>query len=277
MAWIDPATGAKLSHPEAIERLARGRVALLGERHDSAADHRFQELVIAGLAARVGDLHVGFEMFPRHLQPVLDAWCGEGMSEAEFLRETRWEEVWGFEPELYLPLFRLCRDLGLPMFAMNVARPVVSLIGREGWEALPGEYRDWLSPAFPASAAYRRYLFAITGGVRPGRAAQSPEDPVFDRFVRAQQVWDRAFACAIAQTCVGHPERRVVGIIGRGHLEFGLGTAAQLADLGIPGAGLALRGDADETPPCEGIEAPIANLLFRSGADCARSGAVSKR
>lgn len=240
MPWRDPHTGETFSHAAAIARLARSRVVLLGERHDQAADHRFQELTIAGLAARWEDLGVGLEMFPVQLQPVLDAWSGRGMSEPEFLRETRWEEVWGFDPDLYLPLFRLCRDLGLPMIAMNVARPVVSLIGREGWRALPEEYRTWLTPAAAAGADYRQYLFDVTGGARPGREARNAMDPLFDRFVRAQQVWDRAFACALARICRSGPERRTIGIVGRGHVEYGLGMPAQLRDLGIDEIAVAL-------------------------------------
>jgi hypothetical protein len=73
----------------------------------------------------------------------------------------------------------------------------------------------------------------MTGGARPDRAAQTPEDPAFDRFVRAQQVWDRAFACALAGILAARPGALAVGILGRGHVEHGFGTPDQLDDLGI--------------------------------------------
>jgi len=233
LPWIEPATGGRLTHHDGVARLASGRVALLGERHDRAEDHRWQALTLAGLAALRADVVVGFEMFPRRAQPALDAWGDGRLDAAGLLEASRWSEVWGFEPGLYLPLFELCRDLGLPMRAINIDRPLVTAIGRDGWDALPGHERDWLSPARPASGAYRRYLFEITGGVRPGRAAQSPADPAFDRFVRAQQAWDRAFACGLAAVLEHAPAALAVGIIGRGHLEYGFGVADQLDDLGI--------------------------------------------
>jgi uncharacterized iron-regulated protein len=269
MTWFDPAFGRPLSHPEAIGHMSESRVILLGEQHDRVADHRFQELAIAGLAAHVSDLHVGFEMFPVEAQPVLDAWGQGSLSEAAFLRDAGWEQVWGFPPDLYLPLFRLCRDLCLPMFAMNVARPVISQVGRDGWDALPSDYRGWLTPAVPASPAHRRYLFEITGGVRPDRQAQSPEDPAFDRFVRAQQVWDRAFACAIARQCSAGPGRRAVGIIGRGHLEYRLGVPEQLAALGLEDVVVAL--------PHREVEdgARIADLCFDSSDRWRRMASIS--
>jgi uncharacterized iron-regulated protein len=228
----------------ALDTLARRRVVLLGERHDSAADHAWQVRVIKGLVARGGPLTVGFEMFPRRAQPALDAFAAGRGDLAAFLAETRWHEVWGFDPALYRELFELCRERGLGMLALNVDRPIVSLVGREGWAALPAAERAWLSEAAPAAAEYRRYLFEATGGARPDRAAKTPEAPEFDRFVRAQQVWDRAFACAIAGHLALAPAQRVVGIIGRGHLEFGWGTPAQLADLGIGGVAVALPNDA---------------------------------
>jgi hypothetical protein len=147
------------------------------------------------------------------------------------------------------------------MVALNCDRPLVTLVGRDGWQALPETERDWLTPAAEALPDYRRYLFEITGGARPGRAAQSPEDPAFDRFVRAQQVWDRAFACVIAEVLGRAAGGPVVGIIGRGHLEYGFGTPWQLVNLGISDVAIALPEPWDA--PIAPSEPPIADLVCR--------------
>ncbi len=126
------------------------------------------------------------------------------------------------------------------MRGLNVDRPIVSLVGRDGWEALPEAERRWLTPARPASPAYRRAIFELTGGARPDRKAQSPDDPAFDRFARAQGVWDRAFACALAGILAETPGALAVGVIGRGHLERRLGVVEQLDDLGVGPALVAL-------------------------------------
>jgi uncharacterized iron-regulated protein len=194
-------------------------------------------------------------MFPRRAQPALDAWVAGVIDEAAFLSDARWSEVWGFDPALYRPVFALCRQRCLPMLALNIDRPLVSEIGRGGWGAIPSADRDWFSPALAATPAYRRYLFEATGGARSDRTAQTPEDPAFDRFVRAQQAWDRAFACAIAAALAAAPERAVAALIGRGHLEYGHGTPAQLAGLGVDGVVTALPGGAADGPP-------IADLIF---------------
>ena len=136
----------------------------------------------------------------------------------------------------------------------------MSLIGREGWDALPEVERGWLTPARSATPDYRRYLFEATGGARPDRTASGPDDPAFDRFVRAQQAWDRAFACAIALALADAPGRLVAALIGRGHLEYGFGTPAQLADLGVEGVITALPGG---TARLHGPRSPIWCLLNR--------------
>lgn len=258
--WTDAASGTALDHAAALARMAAARLVLLGERHDRAADHRWQAQVVAGLAALRSELVVGFEMFPRRSQPALDAWVAGEMTEAQFLEASGWREVWGFDPALYRPLFQVCRDLRLPMRALNVDRPVVSAVARDGWAAVPEADRDWLSEAAPASAAYRRYLFDVTGGARPDRTAKCPEDRAFDRFVRAQQVWDRAFACGLHGALAGRPGVCGIGIIGRGHLEHRFGMEAQLAALGVGPVCVALPGSVGLVSG-EGLP-PIADLVF---------------
>ena len=234
--WCDPTTGETLDGRALMTRMAGRQAVLLGETHDVAEIHRWQAHVVAWLHQIQPRLAVGFEMFPRRLQPVLDEWVAGALSTADFIVKSEWDAVWGFPPEIYLPIFHFCRQNGVPMLALNCHRPLVTRVGTDGWDAIPEDERDGLTPSAPATPAYRRYLFDITGRNRipgPTGGARSPDDPAFDRFVRAQQTWDRAFACNIARALEAGIADTVVGIIGRGHLEYGGGTPHQLADLGI--------------------------------------------
>ncbi|WP_284447252.1 ChaN family lipoprotein, partial [Fluviibacter phosphoraccumulans] len=51
---------------------AASEVVLIGEQHDVEDHHRWQLQVLAALHAQRPDLVIGFEMFPRRVQPVLD-------------------------------------------------------------------------------------------------------------------------------------------------------------------------------------------------------------
>lgn len=238
--WLDGATLAPLETGALLRELATQDVVLLGERHDVHEIHRWQAHVIAALHVLRPDLMVGFEMFPRRVQPALDAWVDGALTTDAFLEAAEWATVWNMPADLYLPIFHLCRQQRIPMLGLNCRRDLVSAVGRDGWDAIAEPERDGVTPARRAPPAHRRWLFELTGGAGAGRGsgAESADDPRFDRFVRAQQVWDRAFACRIADArtaalAAGHPPPLIVGVIGSGHMEFGFGTPDQLADLGI--------------------------------------------
>jgi uncharacterized iron-regulated protein len=212
---------------------------------------------------------VGFEMFPRRIQPVLDAWVAGEMDAAAFVEKSEWETVWGFDPAIYFPLFHFCRQQNVRMLALNCHRPLVTRVGKDGWDAIPEDERDGLTPSKPATPKHRQYLFDITGSFAgaggPPRVATSAMDPAFDRFVRAQQTWDRAFACNIASALAHAKEQNdqplVIGIIGRGHLEYGYGTPYQLRDLGIDDVAVLLPTDQAEH---KAAKLPgIADAIFR--------------
>ena len=244
--------------PTLIADLARAQVVLLGERHDRADMHRWQLHVAAALVAH-RPIVMGFEMFPARLDPVLADWtAGRIGSEEEFLARAEWGSVWGFPPDLYLPLFRFCRETAVPMVGLNVRRDLVRAVGAGGWDSVPEDQREGLTPARPSPAAYRRFIFDLTGGGPPSRTLQSPEDPGFDRFLRAQEVWDRAFATHIARAVQRPGAPLVVGIIGMGHLQFGGGVSWQLADLGVTASRVLIPHDPGARPPSGAADATFA-------------------
>jgi uncharacterized iron-regulated protein len=232
-SWVDPATRERLAEPAVLDRAARARVVLLGERHDSAEDHRWQLQTLAALFGRRPALVVGFEMLPRRAQPTLDRWTRDELSVADFLEQSRWSEVWGLPPELYLPLFHFVRMNRLPARALNVDHELVERVRRQGWAAVAPQAREGISDPAPASPDYADWLarvFAAHGS--HAAAAPSGEDPALRRFIEAQLVWDRAFAEGLASAAQDHPAALVVGIVGSGHLEHGFGVPHQLAALG---------------------------------------------
>jgi uncharacterized iron-regulated protein len=257
--WFDPNRAAPLDHQQLIRRLADQNVVLLGETHTRYDIHRWQLAVATALHAH-RPIAIGFEMFQRRQQGVLEAFLsGAYASRSEFLEAAEWGEVWRYDAGLYWPIFDFCREAGVPMLALNCHRPLVTRVGKEGWDAVPIEERDGLTPARPAIPAYRAYLTRVAGP--SGR----PSDPAtIDRFIRAQQTWDRAFAQNIARALDRPEPPLVVGIIGRGHLEYGYGTPWQLADLGVDKVSILLPTDTDFDP----VRDPaIADALYRLPPD----------
>ena len=253
--WVDGVSGAVRSDMPAT--LARRGVVLLGEKHDEAEHHRWQLHTIAGLFAAQPGMMLGFEMFPRRAQNALDRWVDGDLNEADFLATVDWPQVWGFDPALYLPLFHFARMHRVPMLALNVERATNRLVAARGLDGVAIIDREGVGDPAPAAVSYRERLFDIFA-MHPGMGqGASPESAAFERFVRAQIFWDRAMAQAITEARRRTPSTLVVGIMGRGHVEYGDGVPHQLAALGIADVATALPWDSDTD-----CSAGIADVLF---------------
>lgn len=233
--WVDPATRRVLAADALLDRMARRPVILLGETHTSAEDHRWQLDTVARLHARAPDMVLAFEAFPHHLQPVLDRWTAGEMTEKAFLAAVDWKKTWGYPARYYMPLFDFARRHRLRMLAMNVDAAVVARVARDGWKAIPPDERRRIGTPAPAAPAYQTYLdraFSQHAG-KSGSDGNAGKAERLSRFVAAQLTWDRAMAAAIAAAHRRAPEALIVGIVGRGHVEYGYGIPHQLRDLGI--------------------------------------------
>jgi uncharacterized iron-regulated protein len=252
--------------PEVIAEAAQRRIVLIGEHHDSADHHRWQLQVLAALHARRPDMAIGFEMFPRRVQPVLDRWVAGELSEAEFLRASDWNRVWGFDPQLYLPLFHFARLNRIPMIALNVERTLVRQVGAGGWDSVPEAQREGVTRAAPAPEAYvaqLRETFEMHLPPRAPGAARPPDaDTRFMRFLEAQLTWDRAMAELLARRARTSAAPLVVGVMGSGHLEFGHGVPHQLRALGIADPYTMLPFDLSPGQDCAKPPTALAQAVF---------------
>lgn len=262
--WVD-GVGARIEETRVLDRAAGSAATLLGESHDDSRHHHWQLQVLEAIHRRNPILALGMEMFPRRIQPVLDQWTAGELDETTFLRRSEWTAVWGFPPELYLPLLRFARDNHLPVIALNVERSLVRKTARGGWASVPVSEREGVGDPAPVSAAYRARLNAIMGGHGPAKGPTGEKDEVeraarTDRFVQAQSVWDRAMAEAIAQAR-HRTGRSVVAITGSGHLRFREGVPHQLAALGMDDAMILLPWNPDDD--CEELKSGgLADAVF---------------
>jgi uncharacterized iron-regulated protein len=262
--------GVDGARPVATDRylaeLARKRVILLGENHDSAEHHRWQLQTVSALHALNPDLVLGFEMFPRRTQPVLDDWVAGKLTEAELLTRSEWNKVWGFDPQLYLPVFHFARMNRVPMVALNIDRALVRRIGEQGWSAIPPAAREGIDDPAPPSEAYLAALYDSwlehlpeNHPMRRPAAARDTSAAEFTRFVDSMQAWDRAMAQGIASRLKG-PGTLVVALMGSGHVRDGHGVPHQLRALGVGDIVSLLPWDARNA--CDELQAGLADAVF---------------
>lgn len=254
--WIDVKDGRSIDRADLFSDLAaKHEVVLLGESHTDVDHHLWQLHTLAELYGRGEHLVMGFEAFPRRLQPVLNDWVDGKLSEEAFLKASEWRQVWGYDAALYMPLFQFARLNRVPMIALNVERKLVSQVGQKGWEEVPVAEREGLSNPAPVNPAYERDLARVyamkktmppeaadrllsgqgSGLKEPDEAAvtEAMKEPEFKRFVEAQLTWDRAMAEALVSAKRKSTNTTVVGILGSGHVADGHGVPDQLRALGI--------------------------------------------
>ena len=270
--WSALSSGAVVeqSTDKLLARFTREQVVLLGETHDDPEHHRWQLHTIVGLHALRPDMVLGFEMFPRRVQPALDEWVTGRLGDAEFLARVEWRTFWGFDAALYLPIFDFARMHRIPMLALNVERGLVSRVGDNGWAAIPAADREGVTDPAAASREYAMRLYRsyldhqASEGRGPSQRGEPGEsdlaDPAFRRFVEAMQVWDRAMAQGIAERLRGGNPPLVVAIMGSGHLRGGYGVPQQLRDLGVTRFAVALPWEPSDG--CAELRPGVADAVF---------------
>ncbi len=283
--WMTPGTGDRMpttDGPDLMKHMAQRRVVLLGEVHDSFEHHRWQLQTLAALYSNRPDMVLGFEMFPRRVQDVLDRWVEGKLSEAEFLKQSEWNKVWNYDPSLYMPLFHFARMNRIPMLALNVERSLTTKVREQGGAGLAEAEREGVSKPAPAQPAYLEELLGVYQTHARANTEHSDtsknskpvalDDPDFLRFVQGQQVWDRAMAEAIARAARNSSDALVVGIMGAGHVMHRYGVPYQLEDLGITDSAVLLAWD--QQRDCKDLQAGIADAVFgiAAPAEAAQTG-----
>jgi len=134
---LNSAPPAKTNIQEIVAHSVKQDIVLLGEQHDSEDHHRWQLQMLAALHAQRPDMVIGFEMFPRRVQPVLDRWVAGELTEAEFIAQSDWGKVWSMPAELYLPLFHFARLNRIPMLALNIDAALTRAVAANGWSSVP--------------------------------------------------------------------------------------------------------------------------------------------
>jgi uncharacterized iron-regulated protein len=267
-SWLVPATGRLVTTRDIVTRLDDRRIVLLTELHDRPDHHRWQLQILSALHVRYPEIGVGFEMFPRGVQPALDRWAQGHLNEERFLREADWWTHWGFDPDLYLPLFHFARLNRLDMRALNVERPIVARVARDGLESVSAVDRRGVGDPAPLQRGYLEQLLEAYKQHLPAeqRDGVDLDHSGFQRFADAQALRDRAMAEALSDM-IGKGAHPAVGIVGRGHADHGYGVPAQLLALGLNDVTVLTPWSLDED--CSLPQQDIADAVFLLADDSA--------
>lgn len=222
----DTRSGRSVSSDEIAARLDGRRFVLIGEAHDNTDHKVFTADLIRALVRRGRSVEVGLEMFTRPNQPNLAPWSLGRWSEQEFIERSNWRTEWGFDFQIYRPMFEAVRESKLPLVALNVPRDWVRQVGRGGPGALSEEARRQV-PAFDASNEDHRKLFTAMIGGHP-----MANEERMNNMIAAQVLWDVGMADTALKWAAKNPPNRIMVILaGSGHAAYGLGINLRIKEL----------------------------------------------
>ena len=217
----------------------------LGEHHNSARDHVLQADFVRSihgsrqkkLGIKNGTMSVGLEMVQVQFQPALDAYVAKKISADEMRALVQWEKRWSWSFENYLPVFETCRELNIPLIALNVDSEDLGLVESGGFPNLPRDkIQKYISdPAgfasFAASPYYKQYVdYVISPSYDMHKqigilkttitGQQLEEDMPFSRFFSGRILWDECMANNAIKWNKGNEGGLMVGLVGADHVKF---------------------------------------------------------
>lgn len=215
--FIHGRSGKEMTLAQVADELATRDVVYFGELHDNVAGHQVYAELSKLLANRRPDFVLSMEMFERDVQGVVNDYLSGRIDEAAFLAHSR---PWKDYVRDYRPLVELARERKLDVIAGNLPRQVAGKVASK-----EGSTSPFLPRATTAPLDRYWELFGETMKGHPGA------DGAVDRMYRAQCAKDDAMAEGIADYLATHPHRQplVIHCNGNFHSDYGLGTAARLA------------------------------------------------
>ncbi|MFV0347424.1 MAG: ChaN family lipoprotein [Halodesulfovibrio sp.] len=142
-----------------VERARNADFILIGEGHTVPCDHLMQAKLMQALSDSGQRFTVGLEMFPIDHQPLLDKVNAGIVPLDQFANATDWKKAWGYDFDLYRPVFETVYARKLPLRALNVPQTIVKKVSRGGISSLAPEERALLpAKIIPASDAQRAAL-----------------------------------------------------------------------------------------------------------------------
>ncbi len=199
-----------------VAELSSKDVVYVGETHTSRPDHLLQMMLIEALHHAHGNLAIGLEMFPRSSQPALDRFINDpDFSESDFIRESKYFQVWGYDYRLFRPIFAFARKHKIPLVGLNIERDIVSSVFQNGsLDSLTEEQRSRLPAEMRLD--YEGYVERLAQTHRM-HTTGNLADGALPGFIKAQALWDETMAESISDYLSRHPDTLMVVLAGSQH------------------------------------------------------------
>lgn len=232
-----------------VRALSKQRAIFLGEHHPEFRDHLLQAALLRRLHATGKPLAVGLEAVQRQFQPVLDDYISGRITEQELFVATEWATRWYWPFEGYAPIFRIAREYGVRLVALDMDsedKAKVELGGlasldnaklREYVPDIAGFERFGSTRAFDEYIAYTLrppYDLQKKLGQKMTSSTSVERTMTFANFLARQSLRDETMAAASVAWLSQNPDGLMMGLTGTNHAKFACGVQARTARM-LPG------------------------------------------
>jgi uncharacterized iron-regulated protein len=198
---------------------------LIGESHNNACDHRVQAKVMEMLVTAGEEIVIGLEMVSVERREILDMF-NAGLIDTERLPDRLdWNEKWGFDFELYRPIFEMAREYDVHLLPLNLPPDVTRNISRHGLDSLSPEDRLFMPEDLIKPPPDQLQMLEDHFGLHEDFI--QTQDALFKRFVAAQSAWDTKMALEAVRASDAR-RKTVVILAGTGHVDKGHGIEHRL-------------------------------------------------
>ncbi|MGO1649748.1 MAG: ChaN family lipoprotein [Sphingobacterium sp.] len=218
---VEVASGEEISVDTLADRLAKASVVFFGEEHDDPVAHALELAVLKRLYLHWhGAMALSMEMFQTDIQPIVDEYIDDVISERNFIKEARAWKNYGD----YRSLLHFVKEHRIDFLAANTPDRYSNLANRKGLPALDS-LSAWAKSFLPPLP------IDTLGGAYHEKFFKQMEGAHFigmQYVYQAHCLWDANMAWVIARYLKNHPQRKVLHINGRFHSDDHLGIIQQL-------------------------------------------------
>lgn len=210
-----------LAMPGWAQDWTTSQVILLGESHDSKADHEGQLAALQALRkACHKPLVIAAEMFREDGRAALTQYAER--SDFQDFEESYWKEQWGHPYALYQPLWKWTKESGATLVDLRPSPERTEQFKKEGvTAAIP-----WFGEFYLGPAGYREVMAKVAARHLPTEVPITPE--LVDRYFLIQCFWEEYMTWRILELRKLFPEATIVVLVGHGHLHPEFGIPARL-------------------------------------------------
>jgi len=218
-----------------INEAENHQVIFIGETHTTYSHHLNQLEIIKAIYSRNKDIAVGFEMIQQQYQPILDKYVTNKIDEKTFLKDTNFFKKWGFDYNLYSPIFKFINKNQIPAIALNIDNTIIRRVSRGNYDKITPKEKLYIPDNM---SIYNLKHYNEIKQIFDLHTMTMGKKLKYANFFLSQNIWDEVMAKRIYDYAQANPNTKIIVLIGGMHAK---------KDSGIPYRYKRLSGDSGFT------------------------------